>query len=70
MPTFINRDPLSGKSWRIEYADDDPNALINRTAIRPGEDAGLEADRVCGAGSIETQLDRLLSDADDREQGP
>jgi hypothetical protein len=69
MPAFVNRDPLSGRAWRIEYADDDPNALINRTPIAVAETAGLEVDRVCGAGSIEMQLDQLLSNAESSEAG-
>jgi hypothetical protein len=68
MPMFINRDPLSGKAWRVEYADDDPNKLVDRTPIDPAEGKELETDRLCGAGSIETQLDRLLPRAEDRKQ--
>ena len=63
MLAFVNRDPLSGRAWRIEYADDDPNKLIGRTPISVSETIGIEMDRVCGAGAIEMQLDRLLSDA-------
>lgn len=70
MPAFVNRDSLSGVAWRVEYADYDPSALVSRTALGAGGDHGLEVDRVCGAGSIELQLDRLLSDGAPRSDTP
>ncbi len=60
MPPFVNRDPLTEETWKVEYSDKDPNVMTGRSAIFPEEGAGLEPDRVCGAGSIEVQVDKLL----------
>lgn len=59
MPEFMRTDLLTGKIWRARYDDDDPSELV---AERPLSvpDSSLERDRMCGAGSIEIQLDRLL----------
>lgn len=60
MPAFVRRDPLSGRTSRVEYADEDPNAVLKLTPLGPGEDEALQVDSVYGAGAVEMHLDQLL----------
>jgi len=59
MPEFISTDPLTGRSFRVRYDDDDPNKLgIREPLVAP--DASLSPDGLWGAGAVEVRLERLL----------
>jgi hypothetical protein len=60
MPTFVRRDPLSRKAWRVYHSDTDPN-LIDREEPEQYE-SPLEDDGLFGSGAAELVLTKLLSD--------
>jgi hypothetical protein len=60
MPSFIRRDILTGRSWRMLYDDDDPNLFLREEPVRPGEDENLPEDGLMGAEFTELRLSRLL----------
>lgn len=58
MPAFVRRDELSGKAWRVQYSDADPNSVDHE---EPEQfDSVLERDAVLGAGAAELVLTQLL----------
>lgn len=60
MPSFVRRDELSGKAWRVEYADDNPNEVIAEEILAT-DSGGLGRDSLLGAGAVEIVLtNRLL----------
>jgi hypothetical protein len=60
IPEYVRRDELSRKAWKVRYSDSDPSVIVSET--RTDYDvAGLERDALCGSGSVEIQLTRLLS---------
>jgi len=61
VPSFVNYDSLSGRFWRTEYADDDPNRLVSRTPIAEEEAQEFQRDIVSGYVSVATKLDELLA---------
>jgi hypothetical protein len=60
MPAFIRRDELSHRAWRVHYSDTDPTLVVSEVPHRY-EDTSLEENVMCGAGSAEIQLTKLLS---------
>lgn len=61
MPAFGRREELTGRCWRVEYDDDDPNSRPREVPISPEECARLPEDGAAGFGFIEARLTRLLS---------
>ena len=59
MPAFVRRSELSRKAWRVQYSDDNPNA-IDREETEP-YDSTLERDSVFGAGAAELVLTKVLT---------
>lgn len=59
IPSFVRSDELSGRAWKIDYADDDPNEVVSEKPITNGG-ADLERDAVLGAGAVELVLTKLL----------
>lgn len=57
MPEFV-RDPLSGRAWRVHYADDDPS-LIEYEYPTPSDDDG-PANSLSGYVAVEIKLTKLL----------
>ena len=59
MPTFVRRDPLSRRAWRVYHSDTDPN-LVDREELEQYEST-LEDDALYGAGAAELVLAKWLS---------
>ena len=62
MPPLIRYEELTGRSFRVYYADDDPNELIREEQVPPGETEDGPEDGLMGAGFVEKRLTRLLGD--------
>ena len=61
MPAFGRRDALTGRCFRVEYADDDPNSMPHEVEISAQECEQLPEDGAAGSGFIEARLSRLLA---------
>lgn len=61
MPAFCRYEELTGRTYRVHYADDDPNDLQGEELIPPGTAEQLPKDAMLGAGAVEKVLTRLLS---------
>lgn len=60
MPSFFRRDPLSKHVWLVRYSDSDPSRVEQEILV--SEDvADLEEDSLCGYGSVEIKLTKLLT---------
>jgi hypothetical protein len=60
MPSFVRRDPLSKRVWLVRYSDSDPSHVEQENLVSD-EVADLEEDSLCGYGSVEIKLTKLLS---------
>jgi hypothetical protein len=60
MPVFIRYEELTGRSFRVFYADDDPNELVREEEVLPGEAEQDPKDGMLGAGAVEKLLTALL----------
>lgn len=58
MPVFARREPIGGRAWRVEYPDDNPNAVPRETSISAEEASRYPEDALLGAGVVETLLTR------------
>lgn len=61
MPAFGRREELTGRCWRVEYDDDDPNSRPREVLISLEECERLPEDGAAGSGFIEARLTRLLA---------
>jgi len=61
MPTFVRFEELTGRSFRVTYADDDPNRLLREEQIPPGTAEQGPKDGLLGAGAAEIALTSLLA---------
>lgn len=61
-PTFVRRDDLSKRAWRVRYDDTDPSVLEHEEVI-PYETAGLERQSLFGYGAVELLLTSILREA-------
>lgn len=59
LPAFVRSDELSGRTWRVEYADEDPNKVVSETLIA-SSGAELERNEAFGAGAVEIVLTKAL----------
>lgn len=59
MPPFVRRDDLSLNAWRIQYSDDNPNAIDHEVPVQ--YESTLGRDAVLGAGAAELLLTKLLT---------
>lgn len=59
MPSFVRRDPLSKRAWLVRYSDTDPRQ-IEQEDLLPNEASALEEASLCGYGSVEIKLTKLL----------
>jgi hypothetical protein len=59
-PAFVRSDPLSGKSWRVEYDDRDPNRVVREVPLAE-PDARLGRDSLFGSGAAEIHLSQRLA---------
>ncbi len=60
IPAFGRIEELSGRAWRVEYADDDLNRPIRETPVSQAEAEALPRDGALGAGAVELVLTSLL----------
>lgn len=60
VPSFFRRDPLSKRVWLVRYSDSDPSQVEQET-LGSYEVGDLEEDSLCGYGSVEIKLTKLLS---------
>ena len=60
MPVFVRYEELSGRSFRVVYADDNPNELLREQQVPPGESEQGPEDGMLGAGAVEKVLTGLL----------
>jgi hypothetical protein len=58
MPPFIRRSELSGRAWRVQYSDADPNAMDREEP--ESYNTKLEEDSVFGSGAVELVLTKVL----------
>lgn len=63
MPAFKRREPLSGRLWRVEYGDDDPNSNPRESPIGETEAALLPDDGLYGSVAAARVLDLRIADA-------
>lgn len=63
MPVFGRREELTGRCFRVEYPDGDPNGRPREVPISSEECDHLPEDGAAGFGFIEARLTRLLSTA-------
>ncbi len=66
MPAFGRHEELTGRYFRVEYSDDDPNSRPHEVPISQEEFERLPEDGAAGFGFIEARLTRLLAE---REKG-
>lgn len=59
MPNFIRHDPLSNRSWLVQYSDNDPNFVEKESPV--SNDCSLPHDLLSGYGAVEIKLTKLLS---------
>ena len=60
MPVFGRRESLTDRVLRVEYPDDEPNAIPRETRITEAQFADLPEDGLAGAGFVEIRMTRLL----------
>lgn len=60
MPVFVRYEELSGRSFRVVYADDNPNELLREQQVPPGDSEQGPKDGMLGAGAVEKVLTGLL----------
>ena len=60
MPVFVRYEELSGRSFRVVYADDNPNELVREHQVPPGDSEQGPTDDMFGAGAVEIRLTGLL----------
>lgn len=58
---FSRIEELSGRTFIVEYADDDPGKLIQERMGSPETASILPKDQMMGAGYVEAALSRLLT---------
>lgn len=61
MPAFVRFEELTGRSFRVIYADDDPNRLLREEQIPAGTAEQGPKDGLLGAGATEIALTSLLA---------
>jgi hypothetical protein len=67
MSAFGRREELTGRCWRVEYDDDDPNSRPRETLISTEECERLPEDGAAGFGFVEARMTRLLGSSSPRE---
>ena len=60
MPKFRRTEPISGTTFMVMYAEDDPNREVDAQVVSPTLVAGLAEDSLFGSGAVEIRLTKLL----------
>jgi Immunity protein 26 len=66
MPVFVRYEELTGRAFRVFYADDDPNNVLREEQAAPDEVETSASDGLMGAGFAEQALTTLLADRSSR----
>lgn len=61
-PSFVRREPVSNRCWKVVYSDDDPNMIISETLISEVEARKYDLDALAGYKSAEHALAKRLTD--------
>ena len=61
MPVFGRYIELDGRSWRVEYQDDNPNSVPQEHPAALEEVQRLPNNALLGAGVVEATLTKRLS---------
>ncbi len=59
VPSFVRRDDLSNRAWRVTYSDSDPDKLEREESVTYEID-GLEENGLYGCGAAELLMTKLL----------
>lgn len=60
LPAFVRHEELTGRSFRVFYADDDPNRVLREEEIPIGESVEGPPDALYGPALVEDMLTELL----------
>jgi len=60
MPEFAMQQEFAGRRWVLQFSDDNPTEVVNRTLAEIADIAHLEPVEVYGAGAVETVLSKLI----------
>jgi hypothetical protein len=60
MPEFARYEELTGRTYKVKYADDDPNRLMSERPTSEQAARSLPEDGMAGAGFVEVRLTSLL----------
>lgn len=57
---FVRYEELTGRTFIVHYADDDPGKVVGEVPVSPGTVVDHPQDGMMGAGFVEVRLTRLL----------
>ena len=60
IPAFVRYEELTGRSYRVTYSDDNPNAVPSEILIEPGAAEQGPPDGLMGYGYAEIVLEKIL----------
>jgi hypothetical protein len=60
MPKFRRTEPISGTTFMVTYAEDEPNREVDTQVVSPTLVAALAEDSLFGSGAVEIRLTKLL----------
>jgi Immunity protein 26 len=60
MPVFVRHEELTGRAYRVFYAEHDPNKPLREQLVLPREIESGPRDAMMGAGFVEEALSTLL----------
>jgi hypothetical protein len=59
MPNFLRQPDATRSGWKVTYADDDPNRVLEEQRV-PSQIEGLERDALFGYSAAESALSQIL----------
>lgn len=68
--SFARVEEVTGRTFVVEYSDDDPAQFLGETEVVPERAGGLPKDGIMGAGVVEATLTRLLPAGGSRRTPP
>ena len=60
MPTFVRVNPLSGRSYKVRYSDDDLQCVTAEEPVSLDETHSMPRDGLFGAGAVEIALTNAI----------
>lgn len=61
MPIFVRYEELTGRSFKVVYADDDPNEILREEQAAPGVAEQGPKDGLMGSGFVEKVLTGIVN---------